>query len=557
MHPLKSTSDEGIKASSNFLNKDISEIFRQDILNVYNQKVTQIRPIIGANGAGKTTLIKFQVKDYMEELAPGSNLFFFFDFKAISENVEEFWFIFIGKIIEQLFDVNNESYPIRDVMEKLPAAKRKNKLFKIFKNKKIIDNLIKLSSLDPNDQDTAYEFFYGDELESNMISNLFYGLIKLLIDLDYLVVIAFDEIQFLNEIDRSNVLLKLFLEKFIRYLMEQFARQKLYILVSCLENPNKMEWTELKSRSKNFGTIVDRKEIILGNLTAGEKDAIINQVVDKIGFDYKDRNTFISRVKSSILYYLPRDLLKCIANVIDSMGYIGYTDYDIRQIYEEDARNFIKTELLKRGFNHVEPEIKKVGGYDVDIVASAETKRTTHRERAFGEVSMMHRSGMKGKIEKFANWLLRMKNIEYKPDKGDFAFFICPPNSITSGAQDVLDANNIKLFEYTSSNIEMLKEQGLKGAECGSDASEEIQIDSTPDLMKKEQPQLTLIKDSKYTLTDIPGIGKAKVKLLNSANIFTVKDLLNCNVKLVAGQVKGVGVTSLNNWRQNARQIIG
>ena len=146
MEPLKSKKPEGVKSSSNFVNKHVSDIFHQDLLNIYNQKVTKIRPIVGANGAGKTTLIKFQVKDYMEELAPDSNLFFFFDFKAITDNVDDFWFTFIGKILEQLFDEENEQYHIRDIIDKLPASKRKGKLFKIFKNKKIVENLIKLAS---------------------------------------------------------------------------------------------------------------------------------------------------------------------------------------------------------------------------------------------------------------------------------------------------------------------------------------------------------------------------------------------------------------------------
>ncbi|MCK4370624.1 MAG: hypothetical protein KAV01_04690 [Candidatus Lokiarchaeota archaeon] len=59
------------------------------------------------------------------------------------------------------------------------------------------------------------------------------------------------------------------------------------------------------------------------------------------------------------------------------------------------------------------------------------TSRTKYRKKAFGEVSMMSQTNMADKIEKFAGWLNQMKNVEYKPDKGDIALFICPPNRIT------------------------------------------------------------------------------------------------------------------------------
>ena len=83
------------------------------------------------------------------------------------------------------------------------------------------------------------------------------------------------------------------------------------------------------------------------------------------------------------------------------------------------------------GFPHVEPDVQKVGGYDLDIYAMTPTSRTKYRKKAFGEVSMMSQTNMADKIEKFAGWLNQMKNVEYKPDKGDIALFICPPNRIT------------------------------------------------------------------------------------------------------------------------------
>ncbi|MHA1273766.1 MAG: helix-hairpin-helix domain-containing protein [Promethearchaeota archaeon] len=56
--------------------------------------------------------------------------------------------------------------------------------------------------------------------------------------------------------------------------------------------------------------------------------------------------------------------------------------------------------------------------------------------------------------------------------------------------------------------------------------------------------------------TDIPGMGSAKAKTLNSAGILTIKDLINCNEKILAQQLKGIGVASLNKWKQAARQLL-
>jgi len=71
---------EGVKATENFIGNSTYEIFQKDILSVYNQKITKVRPVVGPNGTGKTTLFKFKVKEATNEIAPYSNIFFFFDF---------------------------------------------------------------------------------------------------------------------------------------------------------------------------------------------------------------------------------------------------------------------------------------------------------------------------------------------------------------------------------------------------------------------------------------------------------------------------------------------
>ncbi len=544
-----------MKASQNFVGKNVSDIFQSDLISVNNQRITSIRPVIGPNGSGKTTLLKFQVRDYLEQLSPSKNLFLFFDFKAVTYDPNQFWYIFVQNLIDQLLNEEEDTYIIRDIIDKIPKAKRKSKLFKIFRNKNLVDNIINLASEDSKDQELAYNYFYSGELDTKSISDFFYGVVKLTFELEYLVAVAFDEIQFLNEIDPDNVMLKIFLEQFIRYFMEQFANERLYITISCLENPNKKEWTDLRQHSVNFATIVQNREIILGNLTNEEKDAIIQQVADKVGFEENDRKVFLTKVKSSLLYFLPRELLGCIANVIDTMDYIGYTDYDIRQIYEEDARSFLKDTLNEKGFIHIEPAVKHIGGYDVDIYAMGETKRAQHVKKALGEVTIMKKAGIKGKVEKFANWLMRMKGREYEPNKGDYAFFVCLPNIITPGAKEVLNDNNIELIEFSSPNVEelLLMREG-KGEACISNEKEAKEKSGEIGTGTKEF--VGFKKEERYKLRDVPGIAEKKEQLLNKGGIYSIKDLLNCNSKMLAKQIKGLGEASINKWKQAARQIL-
>lgn len=545
--PIESKNNEGVKASQNFVGKSISDIFREDTLNIYNQKVSRIRPIIGPNGSGKTTLLKFHIKDYLNEIAPSANLFLFFDFKSVTENINQFWPIFIQILLDQL--ISEEKNLITELINKLDPSKIRVDLIKIFKNNVLIDNLLKLTSLDPNERAIAFEHFYSEEFDSKAIGDLFYGILKLALQLDFIVVIAFDEIQFLKEIDVSNVLLKLFLEKFVRHLLELFSKEKLYILMSCLENPDLREWTNLKSGSKSFESIIRGKEIILGDLTIKEKDEIIQQVAERIGFDKESEKLFFSKIKGSILYYLPRDLLKTIAIIIDSMGYVSYTEYDIRQMYEEEARNYMRDILRQKGFVYLEPEIKKIGGYNVDIYATESTNRAGYIKKAFGETTMMKKSRMKQKVEKFSNWLLRMKGREYNPDKGDYAFFVCPNERITQSAKDVLDANKIELFSYISPIIEQIIQQGEKKVKIpkGEIAKTGVEIGEGGSIY---------IKDKKYKLNDVPGIGSKTLEKLNKAGIHSIQDLLNCNAKIKAKEIERVGEASINKWKQAARQIL-
>ena len=523
-----------------------------DILNVFNQKITKIRPVVGANGAGKTTLLKFKMRDAVEEIAPDSNIFLFFDFKFVTDNLEEFWPIFIQNFITQL--TNEEKPLLSEILNTIDSTTREDVLFKTLKNPDLVNNVLKLISSSSSERRAALRYFYDMQLDTKTIGDFFYGVINLALELDYLVVIVFDEIQFLDEIDASKRLLKLFAEKFIRYLMEKFSNKRLCIAISCLENPDEKEWTKLKSHSKNFESIVKNKEILLGNLSIEEKNAIIKQVANKIGFDQKNRKIFFTKMKESLYYFLPRELLKQIANTLDSMDFIGYTMHEIRTIYEDSAREFMKDKLRRKGFKHLNSETKEIGGYNIDIYATGSTNRSGYVPRAFGEATIINRAGMKQKAEKFSNWLFRMRGREYNPEKGDFAFFICPPNTITEQTDKVLKDNDIELFYFNSPIVDQV--QRLREKEESKDIDLEKETPEITEIIDTRGEKVIIVKDDKYQLEDIPGIGPAFAEKLRKSKILTVKDLLNCNVKMKSKEIKGIGEARLNNWKQNARQIL-
>jgi len=492
------------------------------------------------------------MREAVEEIAPNSNIILFFDFKFVTDNLKEFWPIFIQKFISQL--TNEEKPLLSDILNTIDSATREDVLFKALKNPDLVNNVLKLISSSSSERRAALRYFYDMQLDTKTIGDFFYGVINLALELDYLVVIVFDEIQFLDEIDASKRLLKLFTEKFVRHLMEEFSNKRLCIAISCLENPVEKEWTKLKSHSKNFESIVKNKEILLGNLSIEEKNEIIKQVADKIGFDQKNRKIFFTKMKESLYYFLPRDLLKQIANTLDSMDFIGYTMHEIRTIYEDSAREFMKDKLRRKGFKHLNSETKEIGGYNIDIYATGSTNRSGYVPKAFGEATMRNRAGMKQKAEKFSDWLFRMRGREYNPKKGDFAFFICPPNSITEQTDKVLKDNDIELFYFNSPIVDQV--QRLREKEENKDIDLGDEIPEITEIIDKKGEEVIIIKKNKYQLEDIPGIGPMFADKLRKSKILTVKDLLNCNVKMKSKEIKGIGEARLNNWKQNARQIL-
>ncbi|MHA1341757.1 MAG: hypothetical protein ACTSO2_17440, partial [Promethearchaeota archaeon] len=516
-----------------------------------------IRPIIGANGAGKTTQLEIQVKKFVNEIFQNKLIYLFFDFKYITDNEEDFWSIFMQRLYEQI----RQNKYLHKLCSELEQSKLRINLIRKFKNSKVVKQIQNILSNDASTQAIAEEFIYGEKITKKDIVDFFNGFLNLALDLNKLVILCFDELQFLIDIDPTKNLAKIILEQFIRKLIEQFRNKRLYIIISCLQNPDKKEYDQLKEFSKNFKSIVEGKEIILGNLTSSEKEEILNQVCEKINMDSLERKKFLKKVKGRLDYFLPRGLLKSIAEILDVMGYTSYSETELRNLYEKESREYIKPILNEKGFIFMNDSPKKIGGFNVDIIASSETKRANRVFQAFGEVTIMNRKGMKGKVEKFASWLHEMKGKEYRPDLGDYAFFLCPKNRLTKSSKDVLESNNIEYYEFDSSLINEInhfeeQQHEIEIEEIPQEiALPKIETEIKGDASTKVK-QVIIKKPSKFKLVDIPGVGAGKVALLKKANITTIEELISCDSKIVAKKVKGLGVTSLNKWIQKAKQII-
>ena len=133
----------------------------------------------------------------------------------------------------------------------------------------------------------------------------------------------------------------------------------------------------------------------------------------------------------------------------------------------------------------------------------------------FGEIIATKRIGIiRQKIENFSHTLSIMKGREYIPDGGDYAFIVSLPfvrkvRLIPNSIMYMLKKNSIELIFYKEKN-----------------------------------------------LRDIPGLGSRAENKLKMAGIYTIKDLLECNSKIIASKIMGIGEITIYKWKQAAIHII-
>jgi len=539
---------DGVLAPFGHKDQTLEDLIKEDLLNTYNQKIATIRPIIGPNGSGKTTQLSIQLKKYLKSEFPRNHIYLFFDFRHLAKNEEDFWFAFIQLFYEQ---IANEKY-LKELCKFIQTTDLKNALFSSFKNSQIVEQVYNTISEDVSDTIKAQEFFYGNKITNKDIKDFFFGFINLALSLNRFVIICFDEIQFLVEIDKSETLLKVVLEQYIRVLLESHRNKSIYLIFSCLDNPKHQEYSELKSKSASFASVIQNMEIRLGILTEDEKYEILDQVAEKIEMENTAKTDFMRRLGHFRDIQVPRILLQAVAVVLNQMGYEHVSNAEINTVYKAEARNYIIPILEEQGFNFISPTETEIKGYKIDIYATTTTDQSNRVKQAFGEVSIAQKKSITSNIEKFSDWLSRMKDSEYQPNLGDYAFFICPKDRITEENIELLSPNKITVHEFDSTVIDLINK--LAANKKGVIRKTYEKMISDAKVVQKNAEETQIVKKKKYKLTQIPGIKKTNEKHLNEANIYTIDDLINSDIKQVS-QAKRLGVKSLVKWIQAAKQI--
>lgn len=550
---LLQPASEGVRAPMQFVGKNLSELFKKDLMDVNTRKIAMVRPVIGPNGIGKSTQLEIQVRKYVEEVFKEKHVYLFFDFRHVSDTADEFWAVFIQKLYENIKD---KKY-LQTLCKLLPADKLKPKLLDYFKNTELVAQIINIISDDDTNRLSAEEYMLSSKNSSKKnILDFFFGFVKLAIDLDRIVVLCFDELQFLVTIDPSQTLVKIILEQFIRKIVEEFRTNRLYVVISCLQNPDVQEYDALKKASKSFGTIVDGKEIFLGPFSTKERNELIEQVAAQIGMSADKKIKFMSTIKGRLEYHVPRQLLLSVAEVLEKMGFTSYSPAELRNIYEKESREHVKPMLDKKGFVNVEEGPATIGGYNFDIYASFPSDRAKRVPKAFGEITITKRTAMKAKIEKYMGWLSTLKGNEYKPGAGDYVFFVCPSNRLTEGCQELLASNDVEAIEFDSSVFQELDKIEVSDDEAAlegeGETASEGEAGGEGGVIAEDKERGV----KQANLDDIPGIGPVKLKLLHAAGITSVDDLIACSTAATAKRVKGLGEASLNKWKQAAKQLL-
>ena len=521
----------GGKGPPSLRNLTVRQVFQQDLSKVIERKSALFRPLIGENGSGKTTHLLYVLKPLVTEIYGDNGFFLFFDFRYIADTEEEFWRAFFLKIYETVTD---EGY-LHRILGRIPTDKTRE-LRKIYGDNKIARQVLNAASDETAHQEEAADFFYRDEFMTETNVRRFYeGFLKLVFKYNFFIVIAFDELQHLSE-TCSEVLTKKILEKFVRATFERFRKNKLYFAFSCLQNdpkefPPGNEYDTLLGISHSFADVVRNREIHLGKLKNEEFNEILNQSCQKANLTEKEAKEFISVITSNIDYYskrnTPRELMKLLFEAFETIGILELTESEIRNLYEQKARDFMRSRLIEKGIPHVEPDAFKIGGIYFDIYAQGESQRTasSHIKKAFGEAKSVKCT--KGLAEDFIRKLRDLKNREYKPSR-DYCFLISPDK--TPDAQMVLKDAGV---EWISFNPPEIQEYFRR---------------------KKEEEK------GKVSLRDIKGVGDKVEEQLRKSEIQTIEDLVNCNPKLVSESTKRFGrkisEPRIKKFQQIAKELL-
>ena len=516
-------------------NLKISDVFKNDLQSLIRSSKPHVRVLLGDNGTGKTTHLDF-LKGILKDSYQATNFFFEIDLRHIAEKTEEgLWLAIFNQIFDSLSRREDiigliKGYDIRDLRKR-------------FKSSNVARNIKNLG------QDASEEYFYGEKFQTVSNIQLFFnGVIDILMENKILTVIAIDEVQ---QIEKwGDPVFQAFLESFVSSTYDRYMRSdkvaRLYFILSfLLRSPSSRieKYSFLEAHSPGFVSRMKGKEIIFCNFTENEHKNALDLISEITNLAASEKSKFESETKSKLTYWMtrnnPREFGKYLKKVYKKLDLLKLTAPEKREIYENEARKFIRPSLLEMGFTYISEKPEDKGGYDFDMYADLK-QRTIIRRCAFGEIKTTQRKKLKGEVEKFSRWLTDIKSTSIYNHSNNYYFFVSPFDP-TKATQEILDQYTIKWRKYEAPELIF---------------EEEEEIIDEGEKPPKKKGKKSLSPETSLKSFKIPQLGSARLRSLEAENIITIEDLKEANLGILSQKIKGISKKMLLNWKKECEKLI-
>jgi hypothetical protein len=513
----------------------ISDVFKNDLQSLIRSSKPHVRVLMGDNGTGKTTHLDF-IKKILKDSYQASNFFFEIDLRHITEKTEKgLWLAIFNQIFDSLSRRQDiigllRGYDIRDLRKR-------------FKSSNVAKNIINLG------QDASEEYFYGEKFQTVSNIQLFFnGVIDILMENKILTVIAIDEVQ---QIEKwGDPVFQAFLESFVSSTYDRYMRSdkdaRLYFVLSFLlksSSSRNEKFSFLEKHSPGFVSRMKGKEIVFCNFTENEHDDALNLIAEITDLTLKEKSKFESETKSKLTYWMtrnnPREFGKYLKKVFKKLDLLKLSVPERRELYEQEAREYIKPVLLNKGFTYIAEKTENVGGYNFDVYADLKD-RTVLKKCAFGEIKTTQRKKLKGEVEEFSRWLSDIKRTSVFSHSNNYYFFISPFDS-TNATQEILTQFSIEWIKFEPLEFIFEEEEDLIGEK---------------EKKLKEKKKKAISTETPLKSLKISQLGPTRLLSLEAENIITIENLKETNLGILADKIKGISKKMLLNWKSECEKLI-
>ena len=449
-----------VKAPKDYFGKKLSELIKEDITYTSSYRKSRIKAVIGKVGSGKTILLN-NFKEHFLKMLNNQGMVFFLNLSDISVTNNK---DFAKDISKSIYDQIKEYYDFLKLNEY-----GEDQLFDYFNDFDMIGAIKNIRISEYN----AKKYFFSKITEGNLIE-LLEGYLKIAFSKNYPVLFIIDELNYLikNDPNEKKILTNIIVQRLQRGWWQKFTEQPLLLITACLET----EFSELAKLNPSFYSVIKENIIELDKFSKKEQRGLIELVYN----EYKqylseniDLNNFIDKIekkfedikdKGKLDFYIKeyaRGFVQIIATIMSENINIDHLRKSY-EIYEEDARNYIKPILQEKGYdiNSIPDREYKYDGFGIDIYAENKSKRQ----------GIIHALG-ECKSRKFNSkyvddWEFNLLKLEKKGSynkNSDFIFTMAP--EYTKSAKDRLKQIGCKIYTYTSGRAENLAKLSVKNKE--------------------------------------------------------------------------------------------